>query len=80
VNAALWSDGAYKERYIALPGDNSQIEITASGGWNFPDRAVLVKSFALDVKEGKLKVPTLGRDPLPHQTGRRVGRLFVPLE
>jgi len=55
VNAPLWSDGAYKERYIALPGHDSQIEITASGGWNFPDRAVLVKSFALDVKEGNPK-------------------------
>jgi uncharacterized repeat protein (TIGR03806 family) len=53
VNAALWSDGAYKERYIALPGDNSRIEMTASGGWNFPERAVLVKSFALDIEEGK---------------------------
>ena len=52
VNAALWSDGAYKERYIALPGEDSQIEVTASGGWNFPDRAVLVKSFALDIAEG----------------------------
>ena len=55
VNAALWSDGAYKERYIALPGADSQIEITPSGGWNFPDRAVLVKSFALESEEGKQK-------------------------
>jgi uncharacterized repeat protein (TIGR03806 family) len=55
VNAALWSDGAYKERYIALPGGDSQIEVTASGGWNFPDRAVLVKSFALESEEGNPK-------------------------
>src|SRR5262245_33606296 len=53
VNAPLWSDGAYKERFIALPGADSNIEFTASGGWNFPDRAVLVKSFALDMEEGK---------------------------
>jgi glucose/arabinose dehydrogenase len=52
VNAPLWSDDAYKERYIALPGNDSQIEVTASGGWNFPDRAVLVKSFAVDTEEG----------------------------
>jgi uncharacterized repeat protein (TIGR03806 family) len=52
VNAPLWSDDAYKERYIALPGDGPQIEVTATGGWNFPDRAVLVKSFALDTEEG----------------------------
>ena len=53
VNAPLWSDGAYKERYIALPGAESQIEFTASGGWNFPDRAVLVKSFALETRRGE---------------------------
>jgi glucose/arabinose dehydrogenase len=53
VNAPLWSDGAYKERYIALPGAVSPIELTASGGWNFPDRALLVKSFALETEEGK---------------------------
>lgn len=52
VNAPLWSDDAYKERYIALPGEDSQIEVTANGGWNFPDRSVLVKSFALEVEEG----------------------------
>lgn len=52
VNAPLWSDDAYKERYIALPGEDSRIEFTDSGGWNFPDRAVLVKSFALDTEEG----------------------------
>ena len=52
VNSPLWSDGAYKERYIALPGKDSQIELTDSGGWIFPDRAVLVKSFALDTEEG----------------------------
>lgn len=48
VNAALWSDGAYKERYLALPPDG-YIEFTRSRGWNFPDGTVLVKSFALDV-------------------------------
>jgi uncharacterized repeat protein (TIGR03806 family) len=55
VNAPLWSDGAYKERYIALPGADSKIEVTSSGGWNFPDGAVLVKSFALDLQEGDPK-------------------------
>jgi uncharacterized repeat protein (TIGR03806 family) len=55
VNAPLWSDDAYKERYIALPGDDTHIEVTTNGGWNFPDRAVLVKSFALDTEEGNPK-------------------------
>jgi uncharacterized repeat protein (TIGR03806 family) len=55
VNAQLWSDGAYKERYIGIPGDNPSISITPSGGWNFPDGTVLVKSFALEMEEGKPK-------------------------
>lgn len=48
VNASLWSDGAEKERFIALPGE-AQIDFTATRGWNFPDGAVLVKTFALNV-------------------------------
>jgi glucose/arabinose dehydrogenase/mono/diheme cytochrome c family protein len=48
VNAPLWSDGASKERFIALPGDG-QIEFTTSRGWNFPEGAVLVKTFSLDL-------------------------------
>ena len=51
VNVPLWSDGAEKERYLALPGD-SQIEFDdviyphgpnyADRGWRFPDGAVLL--------------------------------------
>jgi uncharacterized repeat protein (TIGR03806 family) len=52
VNAALWSDGAYKERWIGLPGADSQIEFKAARGWNCPDGTVLVKSFALEMEEG----------------------------
>jgi uncharacterized repeat protein (TIGR03806 family) len=61
VNAPLWSDGAEKERFLALPGD-SQIEVDdvvyphgpayADLGWRFPDDAVLVKTFSLDMKAG----------------------------
>ncbi|MGE3820612.1 MAG: PQQ-dependent sugar dehydrogenase, partial [Isosphaeraceae bacterium] len=61
VNAPLWSDGASKERYLALPGD-SQIEFDAvvyphgpnyaDRGWRFPDGAVLVKTFSLDMVQG----------------------------
>jgi mono/diheme cytochrome c family protein len=53
VNAELWSDGAYKERFIAIPGDKPWIALTQRGGWNFPDGTVLVKSFALEMEEGK---------------------------
>jgi uncharacterized repeat protein (TIGR03806 family) len=52
VNAPLWSDGAYKQRFLALPGADSRIDFTISRGWNFPDQTVLVKSFALEMEEG----------------------------
>jgi glucose/arabinose dehydrogenase len=51
VNAPLWSDGAEKERYLALPG-NTTIEFTRSHGWNFEDGTVLVKTFSLDMEAG----------------------------
>jgi glucose/arabinose dehydrogenase/mono/diheme cytochrome c family protein len=52
VIAPLWGDNAYKERWIALPGADSKIEFTSSRGWEFPNGAVLVKSFALEMQEG----------------------------
>ncbi|MCO6459598.1 MAG: PQQ-dependent sugar dehydrogenase [Pirellulaceae bacterium] len=61
VNAPLWSDGAEKMRYIALPG-MSRIEFEtvtypqpapgAQPGWRFPDGTVLVKTFSLDLQQG----------------------------
>ena len=51
VNSPLWSDAAHKERFIALPGD-SKIAFTPNRGWNFPDGAVLVKTFSLDLEDG----------------------------
>ncbi|HEY8504360.1 MAG TPA: PQQ-dependent sugar dehydrogenase, partial [Gemmataceae bacterium] len=50
VNAPLWSDGADKERYIAVPGDG-RIEPTPANGWNFPDGTVLVKTFSLETAD-----------------------------
>lgn len=49
VNSPLWSDGADKERFLALPGE-LKIEFGTNRGWNFPDGAVLVKTFSLPVK------------------------------
>jgi uncharacterized repeat protein (TIGR03806 family) len=56
VNAPLWSDGATKSRWLALPkavDDKGQdvtpkISFSARGSWGFPNGTVLVKSFALD--------------------------------
>ncbi len=47
VNAPFWSDGLHKERYIALPA-GEKIGFKHNQGWDFPDRTVLVKSFAID--------------------------------
>jgi uncharacterized repeat protein (TIGR03806 family) len=61
VNAALWSDGAEKERYLALP-NNGQIEFNAieypqpspgaPRGWRFPDGTVVVKTFLMEMEKG----------------------------
>lgn len=50
VNSPLWSDGAHKERFMALPGD-SQIQFNDSG-WRFPEGSVLVKTFSLELENG----------------------------
>jgi glucose/arabinose dehydrogenase len=52
VNAPLWGDNAFKQRWIALPGVDSHIDFTTSRGWNFPDQTVIVKSFGLEMEEG----------------------------
>jgi uncharacterized repeat protein (TIGR03806 family) len=46
-NAAFWSDGAVKERWIGLP-DGQNISVGADGDWDFPNGTVLVKNFRLD--------------------------------
>ncbi len=51
VNSPLWSDGAHKVRYLALPG-LSRIEFSRDGHWRFPPNTVLVKSFYLDMVRG----------------------------
>ncbi|HWE04402.1 MAG TPA: PQQ-dependent sugar dehydrogenase [Tepidisphaeraceae bacterium] len=51
VNAPLWSDGAFKQRYIAIPGDG-HIDVTGSRAWNLPEGTVLVKTFELEVERG----------------------------
>ena len=49
VNNALWSDGAEKERYLSVP-NNTQINVTTNGDFNFPVGSVLMKHFKLGVK------------------------------
>lgn len=47
VASPLWSDGAEKERYFALP-DNTKIELTNNGDFLFPVGSVLMKHFKLN--------------------------------
>jgi uncharacterized repeat protein (TIGR03806 family) len=64
VNAELWSDGASKERHIAIPG-LGKIEYNtvfypqpapgSEPGWRFPDDTVLVKTFFLETEPGNPK-------------------------
>ncbi|MBM4003176.1 MAG: hypothetical protein FJ295_07795 [Planctomycetes bacterium] len=58
VNAALWSDGAHKERAFGIPhhpdrlDSEMTIDFSQPKGWGFPDDTVLVKSFALERTPG----------------------------
>ena len=44
VNAKLWSDGADKRRWLAIP-DGTQIDVQPDGDWDFPAGSVLIKEF-----------------------------------
>ena len=46
VNSPLWSDGALKRRWIALPG-GERVGYARDGEWSFPAGTVLVKHFEL---------------------------------
>jgi uncharacterized repeat protein (TIGR03806 family) len=67
VNAQLYSDGATKERYLAIPGDGKiefdaieypQPSPGAPRGWRFPDGTVTVKTFFLETEKGKRRLET----------------------
>ena len=47
VNVPLWSDGAEKERFIALPRNNSVV-FNDKVQWEFPVGTVIVKTFFLE--------------------------------
>jgi uncharacterized repeat protein (TIGR03806 family) len=55
VNSPLWSDGAVKSRWMALP-DNSKIHFTRNGEWTFPAGTVFVKNFSLPVDDTNQKI------------------------
>jgi uncharacterized repeat protein (TIGR03806 family) len=49
INAPFWSDGADKERWIALP-DNGTISVKSDGDWEFPNSTVLMKHFRVGTR------------------------------
>ncbi|HEX4422367.1 MAG TPA: PQQ-dependent sugar dehydrogenase [Kofleriaceae bacterium] len=49
VNSPLWSDGAQKERYFAIP-DGQTINITADQDFDLPIGSVAMKTFSVDGK------------------------------
>lgn len=50
VTAPLWSDGALKERWLALPDGKTITVKDTDGDFDFPAGTVLVKTFSLDNK------------------------------
>ena len=57
VNAPLWSDGAAKQRWMALPNDGThnssseKISFKPEGSWKFPIGTVFIKHFELPVDD-----------------------------
>ncbi len=49
VNSPLWSDGAEKERWFAVP-NGTNVRIGANGDWDLPIGAVTVKTFRVGGK------------------------------
>src|SRR5205085_2188570 len=49
VNAPGWADGAYVERFMALPGE-SRIDYSSSGSWNFTNGTVLVQTLSIELE------------------------------
>ncbi len=50
VNTPLWSDGAHKTRWMAIP-DGQTIGYASSGEWTFPNGSVFVKHFELPIDD-----------------------------
>jgi uncharacterized repeat protein (TIGR03806 family) len=50
VQSPLWSDGAHKTRWVALP-TGTQASFVEHGAWQFPEGTVFVKHFELALDE-----------------------------
>ena len=54
VTNSLWSDGALKRRWVALPGDE-QVSFRATDAWIFPVGTATIKHFELERSDGSLR-------------------------
>ncbi|MCZ6546023.1 MAG: PQQ-dependent sugar dehydrogenase [Chloroflexi bacterium] len=61
VNMPLWSDGAAKERYIMVPGQE-RVRVDADGYYSFPQGTIFVKSFFLDGRRLETRLLIHGKD------------------
>jgi hypothetical protein len=57
VLSPLWSDGAQKQRWVALP-EHAQVDFAPVGPWQFPEGTVFVKHFAMALDERQPQVLT----------------------
>jgi uncharacterized repeat protein (TIGR03806 family) len=51
VNSALWTDGAFKPRYMVVP-PTTHITIREDGSWGFPEGSILIKVFGFEFEVG----------------------------
>lgn len=51
INSTLWTDGAFKRRFVALPPDTT-IGFTDTGAWDMPLGTIMMKEFILEAVEG----------------------------
>ncbi|MGB5703593.1 MAG: hypothetical protein WBM48_12310 [Polyangiales bacterium] len=58
VSSALWTDGAFKPRYMLVPS-TEQIDVRPDGSWGFPERSVLIKAFGFDMEIDGTVTPRL---------------------
>jgi len=62
VNSPLWSDNAFKQRWISVPNNgvpystNDQVAFAPAGEWSFPVGTVFIKHFELPINETNLAI------------------------
>jgi uncharacterized repeat protein (TIGR03806 family) len=56
VNAPLWSDGAQKERFLALPDGKTITVQDLDGDFDFPNGTVLIKNFTVAGKRTETRL------------------------